>query len=104
MGVRYVRHSVSPALGYMEIVCARDAAMLIQQHVQPDTVIWSDSWAAYNGVSPGIQNHSTVNHSIEFTTPAGVHTNHKFEAKKNAKMPQIPTAFIFIMGGKMTKF
>ena len=35
-------------------------------------------WAAYNGVAqlPGVQNHSTVNHSIEFTTPTGVHTNH----------------------------
>jgi hypothetical protein len=37
-----------------------------------------NSWAAYNGVAqlPGIQSHSTVNHSIEFTTPTGVHTNH----------------------------
>ena len=69
------------SLGYMEIVRTRDAATLlpiIQAHVQPGTVIWSDSWAAYNGVAqlPGIQNHSTVNHSMEFTTPTGVHTNH----------------------------
>ena len=73
--------SVSPALGYMEIVTARDAATLlpiIEDHVRPGTVIWSDSWAAYNGVRqlPPVQGHSMVNHSIEFTTPAGVHTNH----------------------------
>ena len=83
--------SVSPALGYMEIVRTRDAATLlpiIQQHVQTGTVIWSDSWAAYNGVAqvPGIQNHSTVNHSIEFTTPAGVHTNHIESYWNRAKM------------------
>ena len=69
--------SVRSALGYMEIVDARDTATplpIIQNHVQPGTVIWSDSWAAYNGMAqlPGIQSH---NHSIEFTTPTGVHTN-----------------------------
>lgn len=45
--------SVSPVLGNMEIVNARNAATLliiIEDHVQPDTVIWSDSWATFNGV------------------------------------------------------
>ena len=73
--------SCSPALGYMEIVRCRDAATLlpiIQYHTQPGTTIWSDSWAAYNGVAqlPRIQGHNTVNHSIKFITSAGVHTNH----------------------------
>lgn len=60
-----------PSLGYMEIVDQRDAATLlpiIRDHVQPGTTIWSDMWAAYNGVStlPGVTSHETVNHSIQF--------------------------------------
>ena len=60
-----------PALGYMEIVTSRDAA-------KPGTIIWSDCWAAYNQISslPPVQSHSTVNHSIQFMTSGGVHTNH----------------------------
>ena len=73
--------STKPALGYMEIVPARDAATLlpiIQDHVHPGTIIWSDCWAAYSGVGalPSVQGHSTVNHSIEFVAPSGTHTNH----------------------------
>lgn len=70
-----------PSLGYMEIVDQRDAATLlpiIRDHVQPGTTIWSDMWAAYNGVStlPGVTSHETVNHSIQFVNPVnGVHTN-----------------------------
>ena len=73
--------STDPALGYMEIVGQRDAATLlpiIQAHVNQGTVIWSDCWAAYNNVIalPSIMGHDTVNHSIEFVAPSGVHTNH----------------------------
>ena len=73
--------SQQPALGYMEMVNARDAATLlpiIQAHVHPGTIVWSDSWAAYKNINllASVQSHSTVNHSIEFRTPAGVHTNH----------------------------
>ena len=73
--------STDPALGYMEMVAARDAATLlpiIQAHVNPGTTIWSDSWAAYNNVIalPSVQGHDTVNHSIEFKSPSGTHTNH----------------------------
>ena len=65
----------------MEIVSSRDAATLlpiIQAHVCPGTVIWSDKWAAYRRVStlPGIAGHQTVNHTYHFKDPVtGVHIN-----------------------------
>ena len=73
--------SVSPALGYMEVVQSRNAATLlpiISAHVNPGTIIQSDEWAAYNGVSnlAPVSAHHTVNHSITFVSPSGVHTNH----------------------------
>ena len=63
--------SHTPALGYMELVQQRDASTLlpiIQQHTAPGTVIHSDQWRSYNGVSqlPYVSSHRTVNHSVEF--------------------------------------
>ena len=63
----------------MQIVPRRDAATLlpiIQQHVVNGTTVWSDEWAAYNNVAtlPNVVNHDTVNHSVEFVAPSGVHT------------------------------
>lgn len=72
--------SQTPALGLMVLVPSRDAATLlpiIQQHVRPGTVVWSDEWAAYRRVQqlPPVSQHSTVNHSVEFVNPStGVHT------------------------------
>lgn len=70
-----------PALGYMEIVDQRDAAILlpiIRDHILPRIIVWPHMWAAYNGVSTlsGIAAHETVNHSKQFINPVnGVHTN-----------------------------
>lgn len=72
--------SVTPSLGYMELVPQRDAATLlpiITAHVAPGTSVHTDEWSAYNGISslPGVAGHSTVNHSIHFVDPStGVHT------------------------------
>ena len=74
--------STTPALGVMKIVQCRDPATLlpvIQQHVRPGTVVWSDEWAAYQRVQqlPQVSQHGTVNHSVEFINPTtGVHTQH----------------------------
>ena len=70
----------TPALGLMIMVQRRDAATLlpiIQQHVRPGSIVWSDEWAAYRRVQqlPSVAQHSTVNHSIQFVDPTtGVHT------------------------------
>ena len=77
--LEYVIPSYSPALGYMQIVPQRDAATLlpiVQSHVAPGTIVWSDQWAAYRNLSSlsHVASHSTVNHSVEFVAPSGTHT------------------------------
>ena len=50
---------------------------LIQEHVLPGTTIYSDCWAAYNGIQnlPERYVHCTVNHSQNFVDPImGIHT------------------------------
>ena len=66
--------SHTPVLGYMELVPRRDAATLlpiVQQHVLPGTIIWSNEWVAYNRVAvlPGVAGHEVVNHSLHFVDP-----------------------------------
>ena len=73
--------TTSPSLGYMEIVDCQNAATLlpiIQAHVKPGTIVWSDQWRAYSNVGSlqNVSSHQTVNHSVEFKNPiSGVHTN-----------------------------
>ena len=69
---------------------------IIQQHVAPGTVVWSDEWAAYNHMAflPNVSNHDVVNHSVEFVSPSGVHTQNvesywnriKIKLKKDARV------------------
>ena len=78
-GIVHVDVSQQPALGYMEIVQAPDAATLlpiIQAHKAPGTTVHSDQWAAYNRVQTlgNVAVHSAVNLSLNFVDPVtGVH-------------------------------
>ena len=64
----------------MVLVASRDAATLlpiIQQHVRPGSIVWSDEWRAYQRVQnlSNVIQHQTVNHYITFRNPTtGVHT------------------------------
>lgn len=65
----------------MAVVPRRDAQTLtevIRQFIRPGSLIYSDMWRAYNGL-PDEEGmnwvHEVVNHSIEFVTDEGVHTN-----------------------------
>ena len=75
----------------MEVVQWRDAVTLlpiIQGHVRPGTIIYSDQWSVYRrvGVLPNVSSHSTVNHSLHFKDPVtGVHTNNMESYWEHAK-------------------
>ena len=69
------------ALGCMEMVNSRDAAILspiISNHILPGIVLWSDKWTAYNIAStviPGVVGNQSIIHSLHFKNPiTGVHT------------------------------
>ena len=90
--------SITPALGYMEPVPDRIAATLlpiIQRHTLPKkTAIHSDEWADYSAYSrvqslANFSRHESVNHSVEFVSASGVHTqnieSHWAQAKLKLK-------------------
>jgi transposase-like protein len=56
----------------------RDAATLvpiIERHVHPGTMIYSDGWAAYRGLQEAGYQHQTVIHDRNFVDPdTGTHT------------------------------
>ena len=66
-------------VGYIEFVNNRDARTLlpiIQAHVHPGTIIYSDGWAAYNTLAQLGYGHEVVIHDQNFVDPVtGVHTN-----------------------------
>ena len=83
--------SQSPALGFMQVVQQRNAAILlpiIQQHVAPGTIVHSDQWASYSQVGnlPNVAAHRTVNYSVQFVTPSGMHTQNVDSYWNRAKM------------------
>jgi transposase-like protein len=61
-------------------VAKRDAVTLLNilyKHVEPETVVHSDCWQAYNHIVnlDKRYEHRTVNHTLYFVRPDGVHTN-----------------------------
>ncbi|KAI8784608.1 hypothetical protein BgiMline_009022 [Biomphalaria glabrata] len=79
--------------GFMVFVEDRSANTLlpiIEQYIEPGTMIHSDAWAAYNGIAhlpvlPPYQ-HNVVNHSTNFVDPAtGATTNHVERMWKSMK-------------------
>jgi len=48
---------------------------IIKQWIKPGTTVLSDCWKAYQSLNAEGYIHSTVNHSIEFVSDKGVHTN-----------------------------
>ena len=63
--------------GFCTYVPSRNAETLIsiiQRWVAPGTTIMTDQWGAYNSLSPCGYDHRTVNHSQNFVSPEGNHT------------------------------
>ena len=57
---------------------ARTLLTIIQRHVQPGSLVYTDEWAAYRQMQRVLGfNHQTINHSVNFVDPiTGVHTQH----------------------------
>ena len=49
---------------------------LISRWILPGSIVYTDEWAAYNGLTAAAYTHHSVNHSIQFVDPStGVHIN-----------------------------
>ena len=49
---------------------------LISRWILPGSIVYTDEWAANNGLTAAAYTHNSVNHSIQFVDPStGVHTN-----------------------------
>ena len=98
---------MTPALGVMTMVTRRDAATLlpiINRHVRPGSIVWSDEWRAYSRVQQlaPVTQHQSINHSIQFVDPVtGVHTQNvesywnrvktKFKRMKGVQESMLPS-------------
>ena len=75
--------------GFLVPVPARDQArllLIIQQWVEPNTMLWRGMWAAYRSLPQLGFAHSTVNHTLNFVAPlTGILTNRVEEMWQRAK-------------------
>lgn len=84
-----------PARGYFQVVERRDIATLdpiISRCIRPGTVVYTDDWAAYRGMTGRINNvaaHRIVAHAQNFVDPVtGVHTQEVESCWNNLKLGQ----------------
>jgi len=62
---------------------------IIKRYILPGTTILSDCWKAYGSLCIEGYVHETVNHSLEFVSKSGVHTN-TIESRWNAVKKSLP--------------
>ena len=76
LGLRHGRHLPVTSTGVHADCARQNSCHTLQQHVAQGSVVHSDQWASYNQVGnlPSVSAHGTVNHSMEFVSPSGVHT------------------------------
>ena len=63
---------------------------LIQKHIAPGTTIISDCWKAYCNLEKHDYEHRLVNHSKEFVSDEGFHTN-KIEGHWRQAKSELPS-------------
>ena len=62
---------------------------LIKRWILPGTTVVSDCWKSYSSLSKEGYIHQTVNHSIQFVSDSGAHTNH-IESRWNSLKRSLP--------------
>ena len=63
---------------------------IIQQWIEPGSIIISDCWKSYSNLSKYGYTHETVNHSVEYVNEQGAHTN-KIEGHWRQLKSNLPT-------------
>ena len=85
-----IERDSDPLRCFFETVTDRSAKTLIpiiKRWILPSTTIYSDCWRSYLPLPPYI--HSTVNHSVEFKSETGTHTNN-IESRWHAVKKSLP--------------
>ena len=103
MGIRYGRHlgiSIIGVYGNREQQDSRHTVAHHSKSCAPGTTVWSDQWSSYGTVG-SLPNVSTVNHSVTFVAPSGIHTQNiesywnsvkiKFKRMRDCRADQLPS-------------
>ena len=87
-----IERDSNPPKCFFTPVTDRSAATLIpiiKQWILPGTTIASDCWRAYSSLEQEGYIHTAVNHSIQFVSETGTHTNN-IESRWNALKKSLP--------------